>query len=103
VSSLKQGRGVVQWYEHGRPIDRFEGVFERGKRVGIGRYDWPAGQSYQGNYVADLPSGQGTVTIDDASFTGIWRRGCLADGDKRIAIGVPLSSCGGGRAAENAP
>jgi hypothetical protein len=43
------------------------------------------------------------VTIDDASFTGIWRRGCLADGDKRIAIGVPLSSCGGGRAAENAP
>jgi hypothetical protein len=102
VSSLKQGRGVVQWYEHGRPIDRFEGVFERGKRVGIGRYDWPAGQSYQGNYVADLPSGQGTVTIDDASFTGIWRRGCLADGDKRIAIGVPLSSCGGGRAAENA-
>lgn len=48
-------------------------------------------------------TGQGTVTIDDASFAGIWRRGCPADGDKRIAIGVPLSSCGGGRAAENIP
>src|SRR5262249_3461602 len=34
----KEGRGVVQWYEHGRPIDRFEGAFRRGKRAGLGRY-----------------------------------------------------------------
>jgi hypothetical protein len=34
----------VQWFEHGRPIDRFEGVYRRGKREGFGRYDWPTGR-----------------------------------------------------------
>lgn len=97
----KEGRGVVQWYEHGRPIDRFEGAFRRGKRQGLGRYDWPAGQHYQGTYVADLPSGQGIVTIDGASYAGVWHRGCLAHGDKRIAIGVPISTCGGSHLAES--
>ena len=101
LSGRKEGRGAVQWYEHGRPIDRFEGVFRRGKREGVGRYDWPAGQRYQGSYEADVPNGQGTVIIDGVSFSGIWRRGCLAHGDKRIAIGVPLSTCDGGRVAEN--
>lgn len=102
LSGRKEGRGVAQWYEHGRPIDRFEGIFRRGKREGFGRYDWPAAQRYQGSYEADLPNGQGTVIIDGASFAGIWRRGCLAHGDKRIAIGVLLSTCGGGCLMENA-
>jgi MORN repeat protein len=93
LSGRKEGSGVVQWYEHGRPIDRFEGVFRHGEREGVGRYDWPAGQRYQGTYVAGLPNGQGTVTIDGASFTGIWHRGCLAQAEKRIAIGVGLDSC----------
>jgi hypothetical protein len=96
-SGRREGRGVVQWYEHGRPIDRFEGVFRHGKREGVGRYDWPAGQRYQGTYAADLANGPGTVTIDGVSFTGSWHRGCLALGDKRIAIGVPLSTCDGGQ------
>jgi hypothetical protein len=95
LSGQKEGGGVVQWYEHGRPIDRFEGVFRRGKREGFGRYDWPAGQRYQGIYTADLPNGQGTVTIDGVPFAGNWHRGCLIHGDRRIAIGVPLSACGG--------
>lgn len=93
-SGRMEGRGVVQWYEHGRPIDLFDGVFRRGKRDGFGRYDWPAGQRYQGMYVAGLPDGQGSVTIEGVSFAGIWRRGCLKHGDKRIAIGVPLHTCG---------
>jgi hypothetical protein len=93
VSGRREGPGVVQWYEHGRPIDHFEGVFRRGKREGLGRYDWPAGQSYQGTYAGNLPHGPGSVTIDGASFVGVWRRGCLTHGNKRIAIGVPLSSC----------
>ena len=93
-SGRKEGRGVVQWYEHGRLIDRFEGTFRRGKREGFGRYEWPAGQRYEGSYVADLPDGQGTVTIDGVSLSSIWRRGCLVHGDRRIAIGVPLAACG---------
>ena len=30
----KEGRGVVQWFEHGRPIDRFEGVYGRLRMLG---------------------------------------------------------------------
>src|SRR5262249_34119257 len=30
------GYGVVQWYEHGRPIDRFEGTFVRSRPPGPG-------------------------------------------------------------------
>jgi hypothetical protein len=93
-SGLKQGRGIVQWYEHGRATDRFEGTFRAGKRDGFGRYDWPAGQRYEGTFLADLPDGKGSVTIDGVSFAGIWRRGCLKHGDKRIAIGVSLRTCG---------
>lgn len=102
LSGQKEGRGVAQWYEHGRPIDRFEGVFRLGKREGFGRYDWPAGQRYQGMYEADLPNGQGTVIIDGISFTGTWRHGCLVQGGRRVAIGVPLGTCGGGVVQEKA-
>ena len=65
---MRQGAGIAQWYEHGRPIDRFEGVFERGRRMGLGRYYWPAGQRFEGYYAADLPNGQGTITIDEVAI-----------------------------------
>ena len=97
---LKEGAGIVQWFEHGRPIDRFEGVFEHGKRKGFGRYYWPAGQRFEGYYDDDLPNGQGTITIDGVSHAGIWRRGCLAHKDKLIAIGAPLSTCTGGHSGK---
>jgi hypothetical protein len=93
---LKEGAGIVQWFEHGRPIDRYEGAFERGRRKGFGRYYWPAGQRFEGYYDADLPNGQGTITIDGVAFAGTWRRGCLAHKNRLIAIGVPLSTCSGG-------
>src|SRR5689334_20623358 len=31
----KEGRGAVQWYEHGQRIDRFEGTYRNGKREGF--------------------------------------------------------------------
>src|SRR5262249_48957720 len=94
----KEGRGVAHWFEHGHPIDRFEGLYRRGKREGFGRYDWPTEDHFEGTYADDLPDGRGTVTIDGVSFSGIWRRGCLVLKDKSIAIGVPLGTCGGGKA-----
>ena len=89
----KEGRGVAQWFEHSRPIDRFEGVYRHGKREGFGRYDWPTGDRFEGIYADDLPNGRGTVTVDGVSFGGTWHRGCLVLGDRRIAIGVPLGAC----------
>ena len=62
----------------------------------------PCGVAEPDSYVADLPNRRGTATMDGASFTGIWRRGCLAHGDKRIAVGVARSTCGSDHLAENA-
>src|SRR5689334_1019698 len=62
-AGLKVGRGVVQWFEHGRPIDRFEGAFVAGKRQGPGRYIWNDDDWYVGFYDDDLPNGLGTARI----------------------------------------
>ena len=94
---LKEGTGIVQWFEHGRPIDRFEGGFESGRRKGVGRYYWPAGERFDGYYLDDLPNGQGTATIGAVSYAGVWRRGCLVHKGKLIAIAVPLSACSGAK------
>jgi hypothetical protein len=97
----KDGHGVVQWYEHGRPIDRFEGVYRHGKRQGFGRYAWPTGERFEGTYADDLPNGPGAMTIDGETFAGDWRGGCLAEAGRRIAVGVPLRACGGGPIAQS--
>jgi len=74
----KEGAGIVQWFEHGRPIDRYEGAFERGGRKGFGRYYWPAGQRFEGYYDANLPNGQGVVTLTGfASRLSQFRSGAL--------------------------
>lgn len=91
---LKEGRGVVQWFEHGQAIDRFEGAYREGKREGFGRYQWNAGDSYEGHYTADLPDGFGTARIAGELFAGEWRNGCLRRGDRVVAIAVPRRSCG---------
>lgn len=98
---LKEDAGTLQWFEHGEPIDRFEGSFERNQRRGFGRYSWTPRDMFEGYYDADLPHGQGTVTIDGVSFTGLWRHGCFTHGRKAIAIGVPLATCIGGRSAKD--
>src|SRR6202000_2975856 len=37
---LPDGQGEAQWFEHGRPIDRFTGSYRDGKREGEGHYVW---------------------------------------------------------------
>jgi hypothetical protein len=91
---LPDGQGQAQWFEHGRPIDRFEGAYRNGKREGEGRYSWKQDVSYEGGYADDVPQGHGTVKIEGVVLTGEWHKGCLADGGKVVAIGVPRASCG---------
>lgn len=100
---LKEGRGVVQWYEHGQPIDRFEGTYHQGKREGFGRYDWNEKDSYVGHYTADVPEGFGTAEIAGEVFAGDWHNGCLRKGDRVVAIAVPRRSCGPVSAALDRP
>jgi hypothetical protein len=95
----KDGRGVVQWTEHGQAIDRFEGTFRNGRREGYGRYAWTPEVRYEGHYANDVPNGLGTATLLGESFSGTWKNGCLNTGGRVVAIGVERSSCATARAA----
>ncbi|WP_428673573.1 hypothetical protein [Reyranella sp.] len=96
----KDGQGVVQWYEHGQMIDRFEGTFRNGKREGFGRYVWAPQVSYEGLYGNDVPNGPGTATVLGETFSGTWRNGCLEKTGRVVAIGVERSSCSGSAQGE---
>jgi len=90
---LKEGYGVMQWTEHGQPIDRFEGVYRNGRREGLGRYSWNATDRFEGTYVNDVPNGFGTAHLAGETLSGEWRKGCLAVDGKVVAIGVARASC----------
>jgi hypothetical protein len=100
----REGQGTLQWLEHGRPIDRFEGSYSHNERTGFGRYRWTELDAYEGNYVAGRPHGSGTAYISGKPYTGVWNRGCLKVDDKVIAIGTSIGACGtpdpGGTVAE---
>ncbi len=90
----RDGRGTVQWFEHGQRIDRFDGTYRGGKREGFGRYVWNEESSFEGQYVNDVPNGFGTVNLLGETFAGDWKNGCLHKGGRVIAIGVERKSCG---------
>jgi hypothetical protein len=92
-SGAKLGPGVVQWFENGRPIDRFEGTFVAGRRQGYGRYSWNESDWFAGSYQDDLPDGPGTAHIAGEVFTGVWHHGCFATDRRVVAIGAPRTSC----------
>ena len=99
----KDGHGVVQWFEHGQAIDRFEGTYRAGKREGFGRYEWTATDRYEGHYTNDVPDGFGTAVLQGQTFAGNWKNGCFSSGDRTVAIGVSRSSCNGATVAVNHP
>ena len=91
----KEGRGTIQWFEHGQPIDRFEGTYRDNKREGFGHYSWTAETSYEGLYANDVPNGPGKATVLGESFVGDWKNGCFVKGARVVAIGVERTSCAG--------
>lgn len=93
-ASLKEGKGISQWTEHGLPIDRFEGTYRNGRREGLGRYSWSTTDRFEGTYANGVPHGYGSVTLAGTTLSGEWRNGCLTVGDKVVAIGVSRASCG---------
>jgi hypothetical protein len=91
---LPEGQGEAQWYEHGRPIDRFVGTYHNGKREGEGHYTWNENVRFDGNYANDVPQGYGIARIEGETLAGEWNKGCISAGGKVAAIGVPRTSCG---------
>jgi hypothetical protein len=91
---LPDGSGEAQWYEHGRPIDRFVGTYRMGKREGEGHYQWNEEVRFDGTYANDLPDGHGVLKIAGDTFAGDWKGGCFTGKDGRVvAIGVPRTTC----------
>ncbi len=93
-AALPVGQGEAQWFEHGRPIDRFTGTYVDGKREGEGHYMWRENIRFDGLYANDVPQGYGVAYIEGEKLAGEWNKGCLSAGGKVAAIGVPRTSCG---------
>jgi hypothetical protein len=48
-----QGRGTLQWYENGRPGDRYDGEYQAGKRNGHGVVTMSNGKRIEGDWRND--------------------------------------------------
>ena len=90
---LPDGPGQAEWTEHGRPIDRFTGLYRNGKREGLGHYVWNENVRFDGLYGDDVPQGYGVARIEGETLAGEWSKGCLSVDGKVAAIGVPRASC----------
>ena len=90
-----EGRGVLQWFLHGKPGDRYEGEFRGGKFDGHGTYTFVNGGRYEGEFGADRPTGTGTYTTDDGEvFSGTWANGCFSQGNRQAGVLSSKEECG---------
>jgi hypothetical protein len=76
VGGRASGQGVVQWFENGEPTVRSEAEFRDGQSLGRGRFDWPDGARYIGEYSHSGWQGRGTfVWPDGERYEGDWHDG----------------------------
>jgi len=114
VKGLAQGPGSLQWLNNGKPYEKDHGEWNEGRQFGRGTQDWGSGRydgdlvngepqgrgvltlqsaRYDGEFRGGKPNGSGTVTNLEGVFKGFWKNGCLVDEKRRIAFGVPSSTC----------
>ena len=108
------GFGTAQWFKAGSRIETNEGEWRDGRQSGKGAQIWPTGRfdgeiadglpngqgvlalqklRYEGQFRDGMPNGIGTLTVGDRIVQGTWKNGCLQGGERKAAIGVPLSAC----------
>jgi len=109
-----EGHGSVRWLRAQTLIETDDGEWRDGKQAGVGSQIWPTGRydglisdgepnghgilvlknlRYEGEFRDGKPNGAGTLTAGSDSVHGVWKDGCLQNGSRRAAIGVPLSVC----------
>jgi hypothetical protein len=114
VDGFAHGAGHLQWLKNNKPYETDEGEWNEGRQQGRGSQDWffgryvgefsggePHGRGiltlrtarYEGEFRNGTPNGTGTMTGLDGVFRGTWKNGCLIGDKRKIAIGVPASSC----------
>lgn len=77
---------------------RYVGEYRNGMRNGAGRFTYKNGDSYDGGFKDGLPDGKGTfIGHNDigamSTYAGIWKAGCLADGNRMLALMRPPQEC----------
>jgi hypothetical protein len=109
-----EGHGSVRWLRADTLTETDEGDWRDGKQIGRGSQIWPAGRydgqivdsepngrgvlalqklHYEGEFRDGKPNGTGTLTVGADFVHGTWKDGCLQNGQRKAAIGVPLSAC----------
>jgi hypothetical protein len=62
-NGLAQGRGILQWLNKDRLVDRYEGELWYGKRNGQGKITLANGVQYEGSWRDGVQNGQGKLTL----------------------------------------
>ncbi|MGA2291540.1 hypothetical protein [Bradyrhizobium sp.] len=114
ANGFAQGGGNLQWVHDGKPYEKDEGEWNEGRQSGRGSQDWSLGRydgeivngepqgrgvlklrssRYEGEFRNGKPNGTGAVTSPEGFFKGNWKDGCLEGDKRRIAFGVPSSTC----------
>jgi len=75
--------------------NHYVGAFKDGLMDGQGKFTWSDGNVYTGEFHNDQPNGKGTVRLYAVavSHTGVFKDGCMKDGDQMIAINQSVMDC----------
>ncbi len=83
VNGFASGRGVAQFFQMGKPVEKTEGEYRNGKRHGHAILSFPDGSSYDGQWQDDKFNGWGVAKYTDGMrYEGEFRN------DKRHGQGI---------------
>ena len=85
--------------ETDRTGGRYVGTYRDGERNGQGRYTYKNGDYYEGDFRGGFPNGKGVFHGHNhlggvSTYAGVWRDGCLNDGDRKAAVMRTRKECG---------
>lgn len=87
---MRTGSGIFVYHTGGR----YEGEFLNGEYQGHGTFYFANGDRYEGDFAGGLPDGFGSFTAHTGeSVRGHWSNGCLRQGNRVAAAGVPKEKC----------
>ena len=76
TDGFADGKGVVQWYEDGRPGVTYKGALVRGAASGQGKLTMPDGATYEGGWLDGKQEGNGRyLAPGGARYEGEWKDG----------------------------
>ena len=62
--------------------------------TGTRSFQWPNGDSFNGEFSGGLPNGPGTMRYANGeTVSGTWIDGCLNVGSRRLAVFTTLKTC----------